>query len=81
MISWSSKKQGSISQSSIEVEHINAGTIYRELMWMRNMLIGLFGEILDPTVTRCNNQRCIKLSENHVFHDKLKHIEIKYHFI
>ena len=24
---------------------------------------------------------CIKLSENPVFHDKSKHIEIKYHFI
>ena len=29
----------------------------------------------------CDNQNCIKLSENLVFHDKSKHIEIKYHFI
>ena len=29
----------------------------------------------------CNNQSCVKLSENLVFHDKSKHIEIKYHYI
>ena len=29
----------------------------------------------------CDNQSCIKLSKNLVFHDKSKHIEIKYHFI
>jgi ATP sulfurylase len=29
----------------------------------------------------CDNQSCIKLTENLVFHDRSKHIEIKYHFI
>ena len=29
----------------------------------------------------CDNQSCIQLSENPVFHDRSKHIEIKYHFI
>jgi hypothetical protein len=29
----------------------------------------------------CDNQSCVKLSENPVFHDRSKHIEIKYHFI
>ena len=28
-----------------------------------------------------DNQSCIKLSENPVFHDRSKHIEICYHFI
>jgi hypothetical protein len=29
----------------------------------------------------CDNQRCIKMTENHVFHDKSRHIEIRYHYI
>jgi hypothetical protein len=45
------------------------------------LLGGLFDKELDPTVIYCDNQSCIKLSENPVFHDKSKHIEIKYHFI
>ena len=28
----------------------------------------------------CNNQSCIKLSKNPVFHDRSKHIDIRYHF-
>ena len=33
------------------------------------------------TVILCDNQSCIKMTENPVFHDKSKHIEICYHFI
>jgi hypothetical protein len=36
---------------------------------------------LRPTLIYCDNQSCIKLSENPVFHDRSKHIEIHYHFI
>jgi hypothetical protein len=32
-------------------------------------------------VILCDNQSCIKMTENHVLHDKLKHIEIRYHYI
>ena len=32
-------------------------------------------------VMYCDNQSCIQLSENPVFHDRSKHIEIRYHFI
>jgi hypothetical protein len=32
-------------------------------------------------VILCDNQSCIKITENHVFHDKSKHIEIRYHYI
>ena len=45
------------------------------------MLVGLFGQRLRPTVIYCDNQSCIKLTENPVFHDWSKHIEIRYHFI
>ena len=36
---------------------------------------------MDATDIYCDNQSCIKLTENPVFHDKSKHIEIKYHYI
>jgi hypothetical protein len=36
---------------------------------------------LRSTVIYCDDQSCIKLSENPVFHDKFKHIEFHYHFI
>jgi hypothetical protein len=36
---------------------------------------------MDLTTIHCDNQKCVKISENLVFHDKLKQIEIKYHYI
>jgi hypothetical protein len=36
---------------------------------------------MDSTVIHCNNQICVKLSENPVFDDKSKQIDIKYHYI
>jgi hypothetical protein len=52
-----------------------------EAIWMRKILVGLFGSHLDPTVIHCDNQSCIKLSINLVFHDRSKHIDIWYHHI
>ena len=41
----------------------------------------LFGHVLDTSVILCDNQSGIQLSENLVFHDRSKHIDIMYHFI
>ena len=48
---------------------------------MRKLLSNLFDIKLDATYIYCDNQICVKLSKNMVFHDKSKHIEIKYHYI
>jgi hypothetical protein len=46
------------------------------------MLISrLFDQVLDSNVIYFDNQSCVKLSENLVFHDMSNHIEIKYYFI
>ena len=45
------------------------------------MLSRLFDVEIDATDILCDNQSCIKMTENPVFHDKSKHIEIKCHFI
>jgi hypothetical protein len=44
-------------------------------------LTGLFDLEMEATVILCDNQSCIKMTENTVFHDKSKHIEIQYHYI
>ena len=45
------------------------------------LLSGLFDLQMDATYIYCDNQICVKLSENPMFHDKSKHIEIKYHYL
>lgn len=53
----------------------------RQAVWLRKLLAELFGKSLNPTVMYCDNQSCIKLSINPVFHNRLKHIKIPYHYI
>ena len=52
-----------------------------EVVWLRKLLFDLFDLHLDATCKYCDNQSCVKLSENPVFNDNSKHIEIKYHYI
>ena len=42
---------------------------------------GLFNLELDTTVILCDNQSCIKMTKNPVFHNRSKHIEIRYFYI
>jgi hypothetical protein len=81
VISWFSRKQTSVALSSAEAEYIAANLANCESIWLCKLLTGLFGQELEPTVIHYDNQSWIKLSENPVFHDKSKHIEIRYHFI
>eukprot|EP00253_Pinus_taeda_P018589 PITA_18589 len=80
-VSWYSRKQRSMALNSAEAEYMAASLAACEAIWMRKILVGLFGSHLDPTVIYCDNQSCIKLSANPVFHDRSKHIDIRYHHI
>ena len=81
MISWSSRKQGSIAQSTAEAEYIAASNASREAVWLRKLISGLFSEKLETTIILCDNQSYIKLTENLVFPNRSKHIDLKYHYI
>jgi len=48
---------------------------------VRKLLSDLFGAKLEPTVIHWDNQSCIKLSKNLVFHEKSKHIDMRYHYV
>ena len=74
-------KQRSVALISVEVEHMVAIQATYEAIYMRKIMIGFFGSHLDPIVINCDNQSCIKISVNLVFHDRSKHIDIRYHHI
>ena len=81
MISWFSRKQSCVALSTAKAEYVTACSASCELVWLRKLMSDLFDQQLDATCIYCDNQSCVKLSKNSVFHDKLKHIEIKYHYI
>ena len=67
--------------STAEAKYMATSLATQEAVWLRKLLAGLFGQIPEPTVIHCDNQSCVQMSVNPVFHDKSKHIEILYQFI
>ena len=66
---------------SAEAEYIAACAACKEAVWLRKLLASLSGHQIDVTVIFCDNQSCVKFSKNPVFHDRSKHIDMKYHYI
>jgi hypothetical protein len=81
MISWKSRKPSSISLSRVEAKYIAACFASCEAIWLQKLFASLFDLEMRETLILCENQSCIKMTENPVFHDRSKHIEIRYHYI
>ena len=81
LVAWLSKKQTSISLSTIEVEYIATAACCTQVMWMKQTLQDMKVSIDDPISIKCDNTSAISISKNPVFHSKTKHIPIKYHFL
>jgi hypothetical protein len=81
MISWASRKQKSIALCIAKADYIAACDACMEAVWLRKLVSRLFDQVLDSTMIYCDNQSCVKLSKNPVFHEMSKHIEIKYYFL
>jgi hypothetical protein len=81
MISWASRKQKFVTLSTTEVEYMEACEACTEEIWLRKLISDLFDQILESTIIYCDNQSYIRLSEQPMFHERSKQIEIKYYFI
>ncbi|XP_047318070.1 secreted RxLR effector protein 161-like [Impatiens glandulifera] len=81
IISWSSKKQTIVSLSSCEDEYVTMITCACHAIWLRIMLkeIGLLEN--EVTTIFVDNKSAQALAKNHVFYDRSKHIDTRYHFI
>ena len=64
-----------------EVEYIAAFSTCCEAIWLQKLMSGIFGMEVDNTIIHSDSQSCIKMTKNLVFHDKSKHIEIRYFYI
>ncbi|KAM1274883.1 hypothetical protein ACFX2H_024586 [Malus domestica] len=73
-ISWSSKKQQTVSKSSTEVEYRALSTTAAELDWIQQLLAFLQVPISVPPRLFCDNLSAIALSLNPVQHQRTKHI-------
>ncbi|MCO5571598.1 hypothetical protein L7F22_025344 [Adiantum nelumboides] len=81
VISWISKKQHIVALSFTEAEYKAACFASCEAFWLRRLL-GDIGAVQEqPTMLLCDNQSCMAIARNPVFHARTKHIEVQYHFV
>ena len=80
LVSWSSKKQNSVSLSTAEAEYIVAGSCCAQLLWMTQTLKD-YGIHVKHVPLLCDNAIAIKIGHNHVQHSRTKHIEVRHNFI
>ncbi len=73
---WNSKKQPTIALSSTEAEYMSATQAAKEAVWLRQLLKDMRYKQKGPTILHEDNQGCIMLSKNLVYHARTKHIDI-----
>ncbi|GJV47374.1 ribonuclease H-like domain-containing protein [Tanacetum coccineum] len=81
LLSWSSKRQPTLSRSSAEAEYHGVTNAVAETCWLRNLLRELHTPLTSATLVYCDNVSAVYLSCNPVQHQRTKHIEIDIYFV
>jgi len=81
LISWSSKRQSTVSRSSAEAEYRAVANGVAEAAWLRQLLQELHTPLRRATLVYCDNISAVYMSSNPIQHQRTKHVEIDLHFV
>jgi len=81
LVSWSSKRQNTVSRSSAEAKYRAVANGVEEATWLRQLLSELHAPLQRATLVYCDNISAVYMSSNPVQHQRTKHIEIDLHFV
>ncbi|KAG8492460.1 hypothetical protein CXB51_009588 [Gossypium anomalum] len=79
-ISWKATLQTTVALSTTEAKYMAITEACKEAIWLK----GLFSELnedLQINTVFCDSQSAIFLTKDQMFHERTKHIDVRYHFI
>ena len=76
-----SKKQASVALSTTEVEYYAVGITFQEATWIKQICQELNVSIDEPIRIYTDNTGAVALTDNPIFHNRSKHIDIRWHFV
>ncbi|CAB78644.1 retrotransposon like protein [Arabidopsis thaliana] len=81
LISWSSKKQPTVSRSSTEAEYRSLSETAQEMTWICHLLRELGIPLPVTPELYGDNLSSVYLTANPAFHARSKHFEFDYHYV
>jgi len=74
-------KQPLVAFPTVEAEYIGASDAAKEAIWISSLFTRLLGLDAYPQEIFVDNQGAIQLAKNPKFHERTKHIGVRYHFV
>nr|GEU60298.1 hypothetical protein [Tanacetum cinerariifolium]GEU60380.1 hypothetical protein [Tanacetum cinerariifolium] len=81
LISWTARKQRTVSCSSTEAKYKALADTVVELTWLQALLHELGIRPSSTPILWCDNLGATYLSANHIFCARTKYVETDYHFV
>ncbi len=81
VVSWSSKKQRTLSTLTTEAEYIALGHAAREAVWIRQFIKEMTLDIVPEITLNGDNEMRITLTKNAESQHRTKHIDVQHHYI
>jgi len=80
-VSWSSKRQATVALSTVEAEYVVMSRCAQQMVWMNSWLDEVGIEHTLPGLIKGDNRGAIALTKNTKDHGKVKHIDIRHHYL
>ena len=67
----------------MEAEYVGGSAVVQEGIWLRRFLreFGIVAHAQEPITINCDSSVTIAYSKDPRYHEKIKHIGIRYHFV
>ena len=79
-VSWKSTLQSTVALSTTKAEYMAMTEAVKKAIWLQELLDDL-GVGQKQVTVFCDCQSAIHLAKNQLYHARMKHIDVRYHFV